>query len=58
VARFDIAAYYNRLRHDRMLAWLGEAGVAQLESALVRDYLARPDTRGNVLPLIGPESTT
>ena len=46
VARFDIAAYYNSIRHDRMLALLGEAGVAQRECELVRDYLALPDTRG------------
>ena len=26
VARFDIAAYYNSIRHDRMLALLAQAG--------------------------------
>ena len=46
VARCDIAAYYNSIRHDRMLGLLAEAGVAQRECALVRDYLALPDTRG------------
>jgi RNA-directed DNA polymerase len=46
VARFDIAAYYTSVRHDRMLGLLAEAGVAQRECARVRDYLALPDRRG------------
>jgi len=45
-ARFDVAAYYNSIRHDRMLELLERAGVDEKDLLLVRDYLALPDTRG------------
>ena len=46
VARFDVAAYYNSIRHDKMLELLEQAGVGEEDLSLVGDYVALPDTRG------------
>jgi len=46
VARFDVAAYYNSIRHDEMLGLLERAGLEEKDLLLLRDYLALPDTRG------------
>jgi hypothetical protein len=56
VARFDVAAYYNSICHDRMLALLGEAQLPDADLALLRDYLALPDTRGTGRGLVASGS--
>ena len=56
VARFDVAAYYNSIRHDRMLGLLGEAQLPEADLALLRDYLALPDTRGTGRGLVASGS--
>ena len=56
VARFDVAAYYNSIRHDRMLGLLGQAPVSPEQLALVGQYLALPDTRGTGRGLVASGS--
>ena len=41
-----MAAYYNSIRHDKMLRLLEQAGVGEEALSLVGEYLALPDTRG------------
>lgn len=45
VARFDIASYYKRMRHDVLLDPLRATGARDANVAVVGDYLAIPDTR-------------
>ena len=45
VARFDIASYYKSMRHDVLLDLLAATGARAEDVAVVRDYLALPDTR-------------
>ncbi len=62
VARFDIASYYQSMRHDVLLGQLRATGAGDEDVAVVRDYLALPDTRhtgrgmvasGGLSPLLG-----
>ena len=62
VARFDIASYYQSMRHDVILDQLRGAGACDENVAVIRDYLALPDTRntgrgmvasGGLSPLLG-----
>jgi hypothetical protein len=62
VARFDIASYYQSMRHDVLLGQLRSTGACDADVAVVHDYLALPDTRhtgrgmvasGGLSPLLG-----
>ncbi|MCP4212234.1 MAG: hypothetical protein GY764_12250, partial [Halieaceae bacterium] len=62
VARFDIASYYNSMRHETLMGLLDEAGVDETLHRLVRQYLDPPDLNhtgrgmvagGAISPLLG-----
>ena len=45
VARFDVARYYESMRHDLLLDLLGRMGASSQSRAVVKDYLRLPDRR-------------
>ena len=62
VARFDIAAYYDSIRHDVLLNQWRDVATTPEARTVVRDYLQHPDTRrtgcglvagGGLSPLLG-----
>ena len=46
VARFDIAAYYDSMRHDVLRAQCAATHLSADQQRIIADYLALPDTRG------------
>jgi len=45
VARFDVARYYESMRHDLLLDLLEQMGASSQSRAVVKDYLHLPDRR-------------
>ena len=45
VARFDVARYYESMRHDLLLDLLEQMGASSQSRAVVKDYLRLPDRR-------------
>ena len=45
VARFDVARYYESMRHDLLLDLLEQMGASAQSRAIVKDYLRLPDRR-------------
>ena len=45
VARFDVARYYESMRHDLLLDLLERMGASSQSRAIVKDYLRLPDSR-------------
>ena len=62
VARFDVARYYESIRHKTLLSWLANTGARLAHQLMVHQYLHLPDRKhtgvglvagGTLSPLIG-----
>ena len=62
VARFDVARYYESIRHETLLSWLETAGASIAHQWMLHQYLYLPDPKqtgvglvagGALSPLIG-----